>query len=161
MKQMNDVEILYDAINENPETYQEIVQHQEVMKSLERWPLIAAINQITPLEAPTPRAEVLMSSPEKMIRPAPKVAVLETIFIAEALVEEASIEISNQDHEIADEALSIESVEISAKVFADESLPTPAIEANEKVSELAFNSRNSNKAASENISSLFERLKRS
>jgi hypothetical protein len=96
-----------------------------------------------------------------MIRPTPKVAVLETIFIAEALVEEPSIEISNKDHEIADEALSIESVEISAMVLADESLSTPAIEVNEKVSELAFNSRNSNKAASENISSLFERLKRS
>jgi len=161
MKQMNDVEILYDAINENPETYQEIVQHQEVMKSLERWPLIAAINQITPLEAPTPRAAVLISSPVQMIRPTPKVAVSETIFIAEALVEKASIEISDNDNEIVDEAPSIQSVEISAKVIADDNLSTPIIEVNEKLSELAFNSRNNNRAASENISSMFERLKRS
>ena len=129
MKQMNDVEILYDAINENPETYQEIVQHQEVMKSLERWPLIAAINQITPLEAPAPRAAVLISSQAKIIRPTPIVAVSETIFIEETLVEKPSIEITEKD--------------------------------NEKNSELAFNSRNNNRAASENISSLFERLKRS
>jgi hypothetical protein len=129
MKQMNDVEILYDAINENPETYQEIVQHQEVMKSLERWPLIAAINQITPLEAPAPRAAVLISRPAKIIRPTPIVAVSETIFIEETLVEKPSIEISEKD--------------------------------NEQISEIAFNSRNTNRAASENISSLFERLKRS
>ncbi|MEI6183369.1 MAG: BcsR/BcsP family cellulose biosynthesis protein [Polynucleobacter sp.] len=161
MKQMNDVEILYDAINENPETYQEIVQHQEVMKSLERWPLIAVINQITPLEVPVPREAVLISSPAKMIRPAPKVAVSETIFIAEALVEKPSIEIPGKNNEIDDEALSIESVKTSAKVFADETLYTPAIEANEKISKPTFNSRNNNRAASENISSLFERLKRS
>jgi len=161
MKQKSDVAILFDVISENPDSYQEIIQHQEVMKSLERWPLIAAINQITPLEAPVPRAAVLISSPAKMIRPAPKVAVSETIFIAEALVEKTSIEIPDKNNEIAGEASSIESVEISAKAFADETLSTPAIEVNEKISELAFISRNNNRAASENISSLFERLKRS
>jgi hypothetical protein len=129
MKQKSDVAILFDVISENPDSYQEIVQNQEVMKSLERWPLIAAINQITPLEAPVPRAAVLISSPAKMIRPAPKVAVSETIFIEEKLVEKPSIEISEKD--------------------------------NEQISEIAFNSRNNNRAASENISSLFERLKRS
>jgi len=161
MKQMNDVEILYDAINENPETYQEIVQHQEIMKSLERWPLIAAINQIAPLEAPTPRAAVLVSSPAKLFQPTPKVTVAETIFIAEVMVEKPSVEISDKNDEIVDDAPSIQSEEISAEVFADENLSTPAIEVNEKISEFAFNSRNNNRAASENISSMFERLKRS
>ena len=161
MKQKSDVAILFDVISENPDSYQEIVQHQEVMKSLERWPLIAAINQITPLEAPVPRAAVLISRPAKIIRPTPIVAVSETIFIEETLVEKPSIEISEKDNEIDDEALSIESVKTSAKVFADETLYTPAIEANEKISKPTFNSRNNNRAASENISSLFERLKRS
>lgn len=149
MKQMNDVEILYDAINENPDTYQEIVQHQEVMKSLERWPLIAAINQVAPLEAPTPRAAMSIFSSPKALEPKPKTIVSEAIFIEEVLIEKPSIDISDEINEI------------DAKPFADESIATPAIEVKEKISEFVLNSRNNNRAASENISSMFERLKRS
>ena len=149
MKQMNDVEILFDAINENPDTYQEIVQHQEVMKSLERWPLIAAINQVTPLEAPTPRAAVSIFSSPKALEPKPKAIVLEAIFIEEVLIEKPSIDIYDELNEIA------------AKPFADENIAAPAIEVKEKISEFALNSRSNNRAASENISSMFERLKRS
>ena len=51
MKQKNDVDILFDAIDEDPNKYQEIVGYQENMKSLARWPLVVAINEVAPIES--------------------------------------------------------------------------------------------------------------
>jgi len=49
MKKPNDVEALFIAIDEDPDKYQEITRDQDAVLAIERWPLIAAINQISPI----------------------------------------------------------------------------------------------------------------
>jgi len=161
MKQMNDVEILFDAINENPDSYQEIVQHQEVMKSLERWPLIAALNQVIPLEAPNPRVAVSILRPIKVAESTPTVTASEAISTTDTLLIKSKVEIPENGNEITATALQVECDDILTNVQTNDGFITPAIEVNHKTSEFMTDSRQSNRASSENISSIFERLKRS
>lgn len=125
MKQVNDVEILFDAMSENPDSYQEIVQHQDAQKSLARWPLIASINgagsifidssedltktNVIPitLEATEVPAEVLLLLQSKvkkvglstLIFKNVKVVAEETLEVSEVFTSEAEDPISSSSEE--------------------------------------------------------------
>ena len=46
MKKTSDIESLYQTIEQNPNSYQEIVQTEQANESLGRWSLISAIHQM-------------------------------------------------------------------------------------------------------------------
>ena len=125
MKQESDVAILFDAISENPDSYQEIVQHQDAMKSLKRWPLIAAINGIA--------SNVIKPSSELT----KKIAISAAFESREALIEASSIpQIKLQKaglHPLA----ALSEVVITEKILEVREVFAPATEAEKAISEVS------------------------
>lgn len=150
MKHENDVEILFSEINENPDSYQEIVQHQDAMKSLERWPLIAVINHVTPFEVRGHPIVAPVLKRDQDVVPQSITSVSETISITETQLINTEVDDLANSNKTTPHTLS-----------TDEAVVAPTNEVNHKTSEFVSDSRRSNKSASENISSIFERLKHS
>lgn len=160
MKQVNDVEILFDAINETPDSYQEIVKHQDAIKSLERWPLIAAINQVEPLHAPILRATSSTLGPIKARVAIPFVEEFEAISVAETVLIKSQVQLPTSGNEVFQVNSATKKDNLLTNMPTNEDHIKPALNMNHEHIEFVADSRHS-KRASDNISSIFERLRRS
>jgi hypothetical protein len=177
MKHENDVEILFDAISENPDSYQEIVQHQDAIKSLERWPLIAAINGIasnvikpsseftkeiaisTALESREALTEISSIPQIKLQKKSGlhPLASLSEVVITEKILEVREVFTSAAEVERA----APEVIQQASPQALEEDSIAKASETSTSKSLLALNLSGHEKIASQKISAIFDRLKHS
>ena len=163
MKQMNDVDVLFEAIDENPDHYQEIVQHQDAIKSLGRWPLISAINQVTPIEKAKPaKTKPAMQPSQKSVAVTEQV-ISEIVMLTQtqtAVTEEAEVITLAVDEVLAVEVPVVEQQPAVVNAPIEEKRIKP-FHLNQLINTLVVDTAHIKSASTENISSLFERLNRS
>ena len=152
MTQKNDVELLYSSIDANPESYQEILQDQGTAMSLKRWPLIAAINHATPANAFTHLESLSVAlEVEQIVIAKMDVAVIPNFTqsqIIQKVISPTNVELLHKVNENA------KPKKVQEEIIAPLAL-TPLTSA------FVVDTAHINTASSDDISSIFARLKRS
>jgi hypothetical protein len=148
MKKTTDVEALFNAIEEDPNNYREIVQTEDANKSLGRWSLISAIHQMDhSKEAKSMHAKPTLRTLQAGLQP------LTQNGSQTMLATEVEIEIVIEEKSIPGQPLSEGSFREAS--FIKTGLTNNAINA------LIVDTAHINVASSQSINSLFARLNRS
>ncbi|MFZ4063116.1 MAG: BcsR/BcsP family cellulose biosynthesis protein [Polynucleobacter sp.] len=153
MKKTSDIESLYQTIEQNPNSYQEIVQTEQANESLGRWSLISAIHQMDDSK------EAHAIHPKAAIKSAPvHQRVVEQIITQTVSTTKEEIELATDEEVMAIEPLATRPLPVSPILETQAIKP---VQLNKALNALVVDTAHIKSASSEGISSLFERLNRS
>jgi hypothetical protein len=153
MKQTSDVESLFKTIEQNPESYQEIVQTEQANLSLGRWTLISAIHQLDhSKEAQSIHAKAAIKPPQV------RQHVIEQNITQTLAVSEVEIEVAIDEEVLTDEPPPFQPLPASPIL---ETQAIKSVQLNKAMNALVVDTAHIKSASSASISALFERLKRS
>jgi hypothetical protein len=144
MKQISDVENLYNTIQENSHTYQDVVQTEDTQKSIKRWSLISAFYQLHDSnEANSINTKAALR--HSKVRP-------------QSLANNIQIpEIAKAENEIfIEEELLLSRSQLATPIIGVDFIKP--VQINKKNNALAADISHIQMASSENLTSLFERL---
>jgi|GEM_PF-613860 len=161
MKQKNDVDILFDAIDEDSNKYQEIVGQQENLKSISRWPLIAAINEVTPIENTSTELASEVIKDIKISVSGTKQVLTERTLITKTQIEKVREKDIKHESVMPQKVVVQKTYEMpSSKTLVKTILNEPFL-LQDQANVLVVDTSHIKPASSESISSIFERLKSS